>query len=185
MKRIFIALKVEAGPALLGMISSLKSGLQNDSIKWTSIDNIHITLAFLGDTHESLINDIRIMLAEKCGSYGKFSLTLKGCGLFRNFSDPRIIWTGIDLSDKLIQLNASIMNGLKALNIKMEDRPYNPHLTLGRIKHINDKDLLKSLIDRFQNTELQTVPISEVILYESILLQSGPIYQPLAKFTLE
>jgi 2'-5' RNA ligase len=125
------------------------------------------------------------MLAEKCGSYGKFSLTLKGCGLFRNFSDPRIIWTGIDLSDKLIQVNASIMNGLKALNIKMEDRPYNPHLTLGRIKHINDKDLLKSLIDRFQNTELQTVLISEVILYESILLQSGPIYQPLAKFTLE
>jgi RNA 2',3'-cyclic 3'-phosphodiesterase len=185
MKRIFIALKVEAGPALLGLISSLKSGLQNDSIKWTNIDNIHITLAFLGDTQKSLINDISIMLAEECRGYGKFSLTLKGCGLFRNLSDPRILWTGIEPSDRLIQLNESIMNGLKMLNIKMEDRPYNPHLTLGRIKHLNDKDLLKLLIDRFQNIELQTVPVYDIIFYESILLQSGPIYKPLAKFPLE
>ena len=184
MKRIFIAFKVEAGVTLLGMFSTLKSGLQNDNIKWTSIDNIHITLAFLGDTQENLINDISIMLAEKCRGNGKFSLTLKGCGLFRSLNDPRIIWTGIEPSDRLIQLNKSIMNGLKVLNIKMEDRPYNPHLTLGRIKHLNDKDLLKSLIDRFQNTELQTVPLYEVILYESILLQSGPQYKSLAKFTM-
>jgi 2'-5' RNA ligase len=185
MKRIFIALKVEAGPPLLGMISSLKSGLKNDNLKWTSIENIHITLAFLGDTNENLINDISIMLTKKCGGYGKFSLTLKGCGLFRNFSDPRIIWTGIEPSDRLIQLNESVMSGLKVLNIKMQDRPFNPHLTLGRIKHIMDKDLLKSLIDQFQNTELQIVPVSDVILYESVLLQSGPVYKPLAKFSLE
>ena len=185
MKRIFIALKVDAGATLLGMFSALKSGLQNDNIKWTSIDNIHITLAFLGDTQESIINDISIILTKKCGGCGKFSLTLKGCGLFRNFSDPRIIWTGIEPSDRLIQLNKSIMNGLKVLNIKMEDRPYNPHLTLGRIKHLNDMDLMKSFIEQFQNTEIQKVPVSEVILYESILLQSGPIYQPLAKFHLQ
>jgi len=185
MKRIFIALKVEAGATLLEMFSALKSGLKNDIIKWTSIDNIHITLAFLGDTQESLINDISIMLAEKCGSYGKFNLTLKGCGLFRNFSDPRIIWTGIEPSDRLIQLNKSIMDGLKVLNIKMEDRPYNPHLTLGRIKHLNDTDLMKSFIEQFKNTEIQKVPVSEVVLYESILTQSGPVYKPLAKFSLE
>jgi RNA 2',3'-cyclic 3'-phosphodiesterase len=185
MKRIFIALKVEAGAALLAMISSLKSGLLNDNIKWTSIDNIHITLAFLGDTQESLINDITKMLKFKCAGSGKFNLTLKGCGLFRNLNDPRIIWTGIGPSERLMQLNESVMNGLKLLKIKMEDRPYNPHLTLGRIKHLNDKDLLKSLIDRFQNVELQIVPVTDVVLYESILLQSGPIYRPLAKFPLE
>jgi 2'-5' RNA ligase len=185
MKRIFIALKVEEGATLLEMFSALKSALKNDIIKWTSIDNIHITLAFLGDTQESLINDISVMLAEKCHGYGKFSLTLKGCGIFRNFSDPRIIWTGIEPSSRLIALNESIMTGLKMLNIKMEDRPYNPHLTLGRIKHLNDKDLLKHFIDRFLNIELQTVPVSEVILYESILTQSGPVYKPLAKFSLE
>ena len=37
------------------MISSLKSGLNKDIIKWTSPDNIHITLAFLGDTEENMI----------------------------------------------------------------------------------------------------------------------------------
>lgn len=185
MKRIFIALKVEAGATLLGMFSALKSGLKNDNIKWTSIDNIHITLAFLGDTQESLINDISIMLAEKCGGNGKFGMTLKGCGLFRSLNDPRIIWTGVEPSERLRQLNISIMGGLKLLNIKMDDRPFNPHLTLGRIKHLNDTALMESFIEQFQNTEIQKVPVSEVILYESILLQSGPVYKPLAKFNLE
>jgi 2'-5' RNA ligase len=77
------------------------------------------------------------------------------------------------------------MNGLKMLNIKMEDRPYNPHLTMGRIKHLNNTDLMKALIEQFQNTEIQKVPVSDVTLYESILLKSGPVYKPLAKFSLE
>ena len=76
------------------------------------------------------------------------------------------------------------MNGLKGVNIKMEERPYNPHLTLGRIKHVNNKEVLKSLIEQFQNSEIQIVPVAEIVLYESILLQTGPVYKPIASFNL-
>ena len=58
------------------------------------------------------------MLKEKCEGSGKFELIIKGSGVFRNLDDPRIIWTGIEPSEKLIQLNAIIMNGLKELDIK-------------------------------------------------------------------
>jgi 2'-5' RNA ligase len=175
MKRIFIALKVEAGETLLNMISSLKSGLIKDTIKWTSIDNIHITLVFLGDTEESVINRIRIMLNEKCRGSGIFKLNLRGCGIFRSMNDPRIIWTGVEASDNLTALNNSIMNGLRQLGVKLEDRPYNPHLTLGRIKHLNDTEILKSLVERYRKSDIQVVQVNEIILYESILQQSGPI----------
>jgi 2'-5' RNA ligase len=185
MKRIFIALKVDAGETLLKMISTLKSGLSRDLIKWTSPDNIHITLAFLGDTDDKMIMLISSMLNKQCIGSGKFELILKGSGVFRNMNDPRIIWTGIAPSEKLIHLNEVIMNGLKGLNIKMEDRPFNPHLTIGRIKHLNDKEVLKSLTGRFQNSEIQIVPVNDVILYESILLPLGPVYNPLTKFSLE
>jgi 2'-5' RNA ligase len=185
MKRIFIALKVEAGETLLKMISSLKSGLSKDIIKWTSPDNIHITLAFLGDTEEKMIKAISSMLKEKCNGTGRFELILNGSGIFRNLSDPRIIWTGIEPSEKLMHLNEIIMNGLKELNIKLEERPFNPHLTIGRIKHLNDKQTLKALIEQYQNSEIQIIPVTEVILYESILLQSGPVYKPIARFNLE
>jgi 2'-5' RNA ligase len=185
MKRIFIALKVNAENELLKMISSLKDKLRNDSVKWTNIDNIHITLAFLGDTQECTIDEIFPVLSKKCSGYGSFQLILSGCGVFRSFSDPRIIWTGIQPSDELTGLYSSIISGLKELNIKLEDRPYNPHLTVGRIKHINDIRILESLIVKYKNTELQKVNADEVILYESILLPTGPLYKPLAKFSLD
>ncbi len=185
MKRIFIALKVEAEETLLKMLSVFKSGLGNDIIKWTSTENIHITLAFLGDTDEKLIEPISSMLNEKCKGFGKFELIIKGSGVFRNFNDPRIIWVGIEPSDKLMHLNEVIINGLKGMNIKLENRPFNPHLTIGRIKHIVDIETLKSLTGQFKDDKIQLVRIDEVILYESILLQSGPVYKPLTRFNLE
>ena len=96
-----------------------------------------------------------------------------------------IIWTGIEPNGKLSDLNNLIVNGLKGLNIKMENRPYNPHLTLGRIKHLNDKEVLRSLLEQFQNSEIQIVQVDEVILYESILLPTGPVYKPLERVNLK
>jgi 2'-5' RNA ligase len=185
MKRIFIAIKVEAGDTLLKMISALKSGLRNDIIKWTSPDNIHITLAFLGDTEEKMIKPVCSMLNEQCTGSGEFELIIKGSGVFRSKRDPRIIWTGIEPSEKLIKLNQVIMNGLKELKIKMEVRPFNPHLTIGRIKHLNDTEVLKSLTEQFHNSEIQKVRVNDVVLFESILHPSGPVYEPLAKFKLD
>jgi 2'-5' RNA ligase len=179
MKRIFIALKVEAGANLLKMMSSFKDGLTSDSVKWTNPGNIHITLSFLGDTDENLVKPLISMLNDHCPGTGKFELILKGAGVFRNLSDPRIIWTGIEPSPKLVHLNTLIIDGLKDLRIKNEERPFKPHLTLGRIKHINEKEILKDLIEKFQYTEIQVIPVNEVLLYESILLQSGPVYKPL------
>ncbi|HEX7494940.1 MAG TPA: RNA 2',3'-cyclic phosphodiesterase [Bacteroidales bacterium] len=185
MKRIFIALNVEAGDTLQKMISLLKSRLSEENIRWTNPENIHITLSFLGDTEEKWIKDINSMLKNKCEGSGRFDMFIKGFGVFRNVNDPRIIWFGIEPSAKLMSLNGSIMKGLTELGIKIEDRPFKPHLTIGRIKHLNDKVTLKALIDKYQNSEIQKSMINEVILFESILLQSGPLYKPLAKFTLE
>jgi len=184
MKRIFIALKVKPGEILTGMISALKTGLNNEVIKWTSPSNIHITLVFLGDTEEHVISQIRSMLHEKCAGSGKFELIMKGAGIFRSMKDPRIIWSGIEPSEKFQWLHRTILDGLNGLNINIEDRPFSPHLTIGRIKRLKDKDRLKSLIEEYQATVIQTIPVSEVILYESILLQAGPLYNELAVFPL-
>jgi RNA 2',3'-cyclic 3'-phosphodiesterase len=184
MKRIFIAVKVEAGETLLRMISSLKTGLINESIKWTKPENIHITLAFLGDTEEEMIKIISEMLKEKCERSGKFELIIKGSGVFTKNSEPRVIWIGIEQSEKFSQLNGLIKSGLGEAGIGIEDRPFNPHLTLGRIKNIKDKEVLKSLLNGFQNKEIQKVAVNEVILYESILLPAGPVYKPIGKFKL-
>ena len=66
MKRLFIGLKVEAGETLLKTISSLKTGLSYESVKWTRLENLHVTLEFLGDTDEKLIRVISDILRLKC-----------------------------------------------------------------------------------------------------------------------
>jgi RNA 2',3'-cyclic 3'-phosphodiesterase len=184
MKRIFIAVKVEPGEILLRMLTSFKILFKNESIKWTSVDNIHITLAFLGDTQEEKIKAISDMLNGKCEGYGKLDLNIKGVGIFKNLYDPRVIWTGIGNSEKLIKLNSLVIAGLKDLSVTTEGRQFNPHLTLGRIKSIKNKNELKTILENYLDTEIQKVPVDEIILYESILLHTGPVYKPIKKFSL-
>jgi 2'-5' RNA ligase len=184
MKRIFIAIKVEAGETLCKVVSSLKSGLINEGIKWTRLDNIHLTLAFLGDTEDNMIEMISSKMKEKCEGSGKFELIIRGTGVFKNLSDPRVIWTGIEPSEKLTLLNNSIIHGLDESGIKIENRPFKPHLTLGRIKYLNNKVALKKLMDKYRDTKIQEVLVSEVVIYESILRQTGSVYNPITKIRL-
>jgi 2'-5' RNA ligase len=184
MKRIFIGLKVDPGEILMEMISAFKTGLATEPIKWTDTANIHITLVFLGNTEEERIPQLRSMLKEICGGRGRFDLTLKGAGVFRNMNDPRILWTGIGSSQKLLQLNEAITAGLIDLGFEIEDRPYKPHLTLGRIKRINEKEAFSRLIEKYCDTAIQTVNVNEVIMFESVLLQTGPLYRALERVSL-
>ena len=184
MKRIFIAVKVVADSNFTGHISSVKSRLSGESIKWTDPGNIHITLAFLGNTQEIVIPLLENMLKEKCSGFGSFESILSGFGIFKSLRDPRIIWTGIEQTEKLKELHTIIAKGLKDVGIVVEDRPFSPHLTLGRIKHIEDIESLKNLLEKYNGTEMQKVPVNEVILYESILKQTGPVYKPISVYKL-
>jgi 2'-5' RNA ligase len=185
MKRIFIALKIDVDETFFKLISVLKSELSNENIKWTNPENIHVTLAFLGDTEEKRIKIIKGMLDEKCRLFGNFQLIIRGTGVYRSLKDPRVLWTGIEPSEKLMKLNSIINNGLKNSGTDLEERPFKPHLTIGRIKYLNETAILKILIDKYQNTEIQRVMVKDVILYESILLPAGPVYKPLSKHELE
>jgi RNA 2',3'-cyclic 3'-phosphodiesterase len=158
--------------------------LINESVKWTDSDNLHLTIVFLGNTSDNHIAEIISMLNEKCRSTGTFEMVLRGSGVFKNFNDPKVIWTGIEPLNKLTDLTAIIIDGLKEIGVKTEERSFKPHLTLGRIRRLNNKSLLKSLIDKYQNTEIQKVIVEEIILYESVLNPSGPVYKPIAEFKL-
>lgn len=178
MKRIFIAVKVHPDENFRSEISILKSALANEKIKWVDEKNIHVTLVFLGDTDEEVLPAIGRMLEERCSNYGPFSIRLKGFGVFKSIRDPHVIWAGLEQSEKLAGLHRIIREGLNSIGIETEERQFSPHLTLGRMKVINDKESLKSLIDFHREDEIQEVPVTEVILFESITGQSGPQYKP-------
>jgi 2'-5' RNA ligase len=184
MKRIFIAIKVDPGELFLKILSSFRHKHINDRITWVDPVNTHLTLAFLGNTEEEKIRIVLQMLKEISPGFGAFGFSLAGAGLFRSIQDPRVIWIGIKDQERLAELNALVMKGLINAGFNIEMRPFRPHITLGRIKSINDPSLLKSEIEFYQDTVIQHVAVNEVILYESITLPAGPIYKPIGKFSL-
>jgi RNA 2',3'-cyclic 3'-phosphodiesterase len=184
MKRIFIAIKVDPGQSLMRIHSSLRSQLGSEKINWTDPANIHLTLAFLGDTADDLISVAGIILKQKCTGFGDFKFNLNGAGVFKNYRDPRVIWIGIDTNEKLTQLNDRILSGLKDAGFKLEDRQFRPHITLGRIKSLKNPDALRSALEEYQNSQIQEVHVKEVILYESILKPTGPVYKSIGRFSL-
>lgn len=180
MKRIFIGIKIETDKNFRKLVSSIKDELSGESVKWTDPLNIHVTLAFLGGTPDEKIEIADKMLREKCSGSGSFGIVLRGFGVFKNLSDPKVLWAGIDQSEKLIALQESIAGGLKDSGINFDNKPFSPHLTIARIKHIADKDNLKVLLLKYHSTEIQQVTVSEVTLFESVLSQEGPKYNALA-----
>jgi RNA 2',3'-cyclic 3'-phosphodiesterase len=184
MKRIFIALKIDPGTNLSGILHSFKSLASGEKITWVDPVNIHLTIAFLGDTEEDRIKIAGLMLKRECSGFGEFTFTLKGTGLFKNIRDPRVIWIGIEDSEMLLRLNEKIVTGLKDTGFRIEERPFKPHITLGRIKLLKNPEILKSVLDKYGEAEIQKVNVKEVILYESILRPVGPIYKPIGRFTL-
>jgi 2'-5' RNA ligase len=183
-KRLFIAVKIVPEDSFLKPVFSVKSALEEESVKWIDTGNIHITLAFLGDTDENLIPVLDNMLREQCTGSGSFGIVLRGFGVFRNFRDPKVIWAGIDVADGLSELNRSITEGLKDAGFKTDDKPFSPHITIGRIRFIKDRERLRAVLGKYDNAEFQKVDVREVILYESILRQTGSIYNPLGIYKL-
>lgn len=184
MKRIFIAIKIETGSELRRMIENLKALLGDENIKWVDLQNLHVTLAFLGDTEEERIRSLAGLVKDKCTGFGEFEFTLAGTGVFRNFRDPRIIWAGINKQEELIRLGEFLIKTLREEGFDLEDKPFRPHITLGRIRNIRETRNLKQVLDKYSDSELQNVSVKEVILFESILKQTGPVYKPVARFPL-
>ena len=184
MKRIFIAIRIIPEKSLLSMISSYKLALKGDSIKWTDVSNMHITLVFLGDTPEKKVEELDNILKEQCSGSGEFELVISGSGVFKSIKDPRVLWTGVVNSEKMNRLQKILVKKLRESGIEFEKRLFSPHLTLGRIKKINDLDKLITILDEYWDHVTQRVKVSEIILYESILRPEGPLYKPLGKYSL-
>jgi RNA 2',3'-cyclic 3'-phosphodiesterase len=184
MHRIFIALKLSPEPSFISKINGFKRDLVTENIKWVDLINIHLTLVFLGDTENSLIKEIDKMLLKKCTGLNQFTFHIRGLSVFKSINDPRVLWAGLNEIEELNILHSVIISGLKEIGMNPEERKFSPHITLGRIKSLKNRDALKKLIENYSDHEFQEVQVKEVILYESILNKTGPVYKPLVIISL-
>ncbi len=177
--RTFIAIKITAEKKLLDSIAELKKSLAGEEIRWVDIDNLHLTLRFLGETTHFQLAEIIKMIEIISKRFQPFHFELKGVSVFKKKTQPRVLFVSIKNELVLKQLAAEILEMSKTLGFNVEEINFNPHLTLGRIKFIQNKAEFYALINRFFDTKFQEIFVSEIVFFQSILGSKGPTYTPI------
>ena len=183
-KRLFTAIKIKPSDDFVTLYNNLRIKLKHERIKWVPTGNIHITLKFFGETHEDRIPDISKALRSAAEKHPPFQFELKNVGLFGSTYKPRVIWFGIENSEALKNLAVSVINDLEKAGWERDRQNFVPHLTVARIKSVQDRHLFQHTIDQFKFSTIQTENVKEFYLYESILRKEGPIYNVLENYPL-
>ncbi len=184
MKRLFIAIKIPSSNALYEVMATLNEALAGERINWVDLQNLHLTLKFFGDTAPHKERNIIRALNNAAENTSALSFDLEGCGSFGPPKAPRVVWIGASRASGLLKLYDEVNKQLKPYGYEPDKANFVPHLTLGRIKSIQNFSLFKQMLVVYQNTHFGHIDINRFYLYQSTLTQEGPEYKVLEEFVL-
>jgi len=180
-KRLFIAVKYNPSPEICDLFYEFKDQLRYDSVKWVDLRNMHITMKFLGDTDEAIIKPLISDLKLIKGNHRPFNIEVSGSGAFYRGKYPSILFLKTVHNKNLLQLVDDIAEVMLRLGFPKEERKFNAHITLGRIKFVKDIELFNDLL---QTDCSDSLMVQTFYLFESKLTQKGPVYIVLEEFKI-
>jgi 2'-5' RNA ligase len=188
--RTFIAIElpVSIKSALSIIQDKLKLGSVN-CVRWVDPDNIHLTLKFLGNVSAGRILLITESMNEAIIGIAPFQISLEKAGAFPNMRVPRVVWVGLSGDiNALLSVQGRIEEALAKLNFTPENRPFSPHLTLGRVKEgasFEEKRGLGEKIASLKIDSIESFTADAVSLMQSTLTRQGAVYNCLSKALLK
>jgi len=180
--RAFIA--VEFDQAIRERLAEAATRLRATStgVKWVSPEQMHLTLKFLGEVEESAADEVAVVMAEAVAGIAPFEVRVSGLGAFPPQGAPRVVWAGLDDSaNHLKRLHVRLDSGVAELGVEREGRPFTAHLTLGRVKDPRASQGVRAAIEREAAADFGVQRVEELVLFQSVLSPSGPIYTPLRR----
>jgi 2'-5' RNA ligase len=178
--RSFIA--VELGSAVAHRAAEVIKKLKTAGadIRWAALNQIHLTLKFLGNIDARDIVPISRLLQTVVRDFKPIELGFSGVGVFPDRENPKTIWLGVrEGLNELTQLQTAIEDALKKeLGFSKERRKFSPHITLGRVEQSTPE--LVAILAELANHEGDVVDFDEVALFSSHLGPKGPSYEILS-----
>jgi|WetSurMetagenome_2_1015567.scaffolds.fasta_scaffold71849_2 RNA 2',3'-cyclic 3'-phosphodiesterase len=145
-------------------------------VTWTAVSSIHITLKFLGEINPAVLPSLIEALEGASASEAPFAVKLQGLGTFPNIPNPRIVWCGVrDQSGNLGRLQQKVETACTQLGFTIEEKPFHPHLTLGRVRGKRNLQPLLDCIKIGMDLECDA-PIDHYNVYKSTLTSDGAIH---------
>jgi 2'-5' RNA ligase len=195
MIRAFLA--VELPQVLLSRLAQVQQDLQtrlsrtlltNVRISWVRPAAIHLTIKFLGDMDEALIEPMRVAIMRAMEGHRTIQIPLERLGVFPRPQQPRVLWIGPselwdqgDDAKRLTALHQAVEECCRSLGFAPEDRPLSPHLTLARIKE-GEREFGQQLVRSgvMDNPiESGAFAVTSIVLMKSDLRPTGPVYTKL------
>ena len=174
MHRLFVALRPPEDIRDL-----LIDAMEGADLRWQDEDQLHLTLRFLGEVERPVANDVAAALAGI--AFPPFELAISGVGRF-DHGRRGALWAGVSPKDPVKALAAKVERACQAAGLDPERRAFHPHVTLARWSR--GKPLLDGWLERNSNLRSPPWQVTEMILYETHLGQSGAHYEPVATYPL-
>lgn len=177
-KRLFIALELPENcrNRLAGMATHIRG------VRWLTADQLHLTLAFLGD----VAAEAEVRLREKLGEVrmSPFLLPIEGIGTFGG-PRPSVIWAGVGPGHPhLFALHKRVHDALFAAHFDPQLRSFHPHITLARLKDVS-APTLHPFLKRHESAEFALVEITTFALVSSKPGPEGSIYTVEMRYDLK
>lgn len=183
--RLFVATVLPA--TILESLAAIQQRLRADTphgvVRWVDPRGVHLTLKFLGDVPADQQPELEQALNEAAGDRQPFNLVLSELGCFPSVRRPRVVWVG--LAGELPQMHAlrdEVERTISPLGYPTEDRPFSPHLTLGRVRReasASQASLLGGQVIRSQQMDTRAWRVESVSLMQSELSPGGATYTEL------
>ena len=179
--RAFIAIAIPA--EIRGVIAKQAALLsrQTRDIRWVPSENLHVTLAFLGEVPSQNADSIESGMEAAARKHGAFSIGFGGGGTFPRGGEPHL--GVIDITGDLAAvraLQADITKEMRQLRMRVDDRPFSPHVTLARIGRQATPSARNAIAHRFGEFDLATqgvFTVDAIALMESDLVRTGAVYR--------
>lgn len=118
---------------------------EDEPLSWTREEQLHFTIAFLGEQPEQALPRLRAAAAP-CAELRAFDLELRGAGAFPNPRRPRVLWLGVgNGAQHLEQLAGRLCTGLRDGGFTLEERPFRGHLTAARVRPGGERSASRAL----------------------------------------
>ena len=154
-------------------------------VAWVAPGNLHLTLKFLGTVPETRIDAIVDALTQSGLDLRPFEARIRGLGAFPSGTRPRVIWAGVtDGANEMVELARRVDAALAELGFAREERPFSPHVTLGRVRRPGRDPALTEALGLATVREFGRMRVPGAALMRSELGPRGARYTELAKMTL-
>ncbi len=153
-------------------------------VRWEPAGKIHLTMRFLGDVTEALLPRLSPAVSAVAQETPASDLTIAGLGAFPGDREPRIVWAGAEAASWLIHLAIELEESCCSAGLAHDERPFHPHLTLGRVKGPRNS---ARLTEALKTVTFEPIPqrCTELLLFQSVLSPGGSVYSPYQRFPFQ